>query len=184
MNHKKNFVKVIIVILNIIILSTFIWLYLANFIIFEILLALIFVQILISGFFAVIYFFHHKFKKLALKLKFQFLTRFLEQPRMEGTYKNNWWQIHFASRSYSEYWGVPRTYIKLQFKTDHNFDNKKLLKYINYKYEGIEVYNIVHIKRPYKNYLLMRINWYVLNHKEIHHLMDFLLNVAKDAKKK
>jgi hypothetical protein len=184
MNHKKNFVKILFVVINLVVFIGLIWLHLETFFIFEILLALIFIQILIAGFFGVIYFLHHKFKILSNKLKFRFLTRFLEQPRMEGTYKDNWWQIHFASRSYSEYWGIPRTYIKLQFKTKNNFDKKKLAKYNNYKYEGNEVYNIVHIKRSYKNYLLMRITWYILNPKEITHLMDFLLNVSKEAKKK
>ena len=107
----------------------------------------------------------------------------MEQPRMEGTYKKNWFQIHFTSRSYGEYWGLPRTYIKLQFKENKNFDVDVLFKYKEYVLNNNIINNIEHIKRGYKNYLLMRVKYYILKPNELLHLMDLLLKISKKAKK-
>jgi len=103
----------------------------------------------------------------------------MEQPRMEGTYKKNWFQIHFASRSYGEYWGVPRTYIKLQFKEDKKFDEKILSTYSNKEFKGMNIININHIKRSYKNYLILRVNYFILDMNKIKQLMDYLIDVSK-----
>ena len=121
-------------------------------------------------------------EKLALSLKFRLVTAgFLEQARFEGMYKKNWWQIHFASRPYGEYWGMPRTYIKLQYKGKKRFDNKVLKKYLNKKFNGLKIDSVEHVVRPYKNYLLMKLTWFVFNKEKLQKLMDFLIKISEES---
>lgn len=181
-NKDKTYVIILFFVGNLTFFSLLIYLYIYNLIIVELMFALIFFQLLSIGFLSFLYLMHIKFQKLAAQLKFNFITRFVEQPRLEGIYKKNWWQIHFASRSYSRYWGLPRTYIKLQYHKKMKFDNKKLKKYYNYQDDNMQIMSIQHIKKPYKNYLLMRVNGYILDKKKITQLMNFLLKVANDSK--
>lgn len=183
-NMKKQnrfIIEILYFVINILCLGLITYLLIMNYIIFEIFMALIFIQVLGSFFVLFFYLFHEKMKKLAKVLKFDFMTRFMEQPRMEGDFKKNWFQIHFSSRSYGEYWGLPRTYIKLQYKEKKEFDKAVLSKYKPYTLNSNFIDNVEYIKRPYKNYLLMRIKYYVLDKNKIKDLMDFLLKVAKEA---
>jgi hypothetical protein len=180
---EKTTVEILFVTINVLVLILLGYLLVQNYIIFEVFLALIFLQVVLGAFYFFLYMIHKRIKILANRLGFHFLTRFLEQPRMEGTYKKNWWQIHFASRGYSQYWGMPRTYIKLQYKDDKKFDLNILKKYSGKELDELKIIEISHIKRPYKNYLLLRVNWYIVNIKKIHNLMNYLLDIAKKAKK-
>ena len=159
-------------------------LFLAGEIILEIYLLLVLLQILLSAFAMGFYIIHIMFKNLANKLKFHFITRFMEQPRMEGNYRDNWWQLHFASRAYGEYWGMPRTYVKLQFREEKKYNRKKLAGYSNYDLNGIKIDSIQHMVRPYKNYLLMKVKGYVMDKKKITALMDFLMKAEKESRAK
>ena len=181
--YQRYFVEILFYIVNILYLGLVTFLLLKDYIIFEVFMALLFVQVMGSMLILFFYYLHSKVKKLANSLKFDFITRFMEQPRMEGTYKKNWFQIHFTSRSYGEYWGLPRTYIKLQFKENKNFDVDVLFKYKEYVLNNNIINNIEHIKRGYKNYLLMRVKYYILKPNELLHLMDLLLKISKKANK-
>lgn len=175
-------IKIVFIIVNLAIFSMLLLLLINNIVLLEIFLALVLVQLLVSGFFFARYLMYKSCNKLALNLKFRLVTTgFLEQARFEGMYKKNWWQIHFASRPYGEYWGMPRTYIKLQYKDKKKFDNKILRKYIKHKYNGLKVDSVEHIVRPYKNYLLMKLTWFVFNKEKLHELMDLLLKISKEA---
>lgn len=178
---QKYAIEIMFFIINILFLALITYLLIEDIIIFEIFMALLFAQVLGSCFILGFYYLHNKFKKLAKDLNFDFITRFMEQPRMEGTYKKNWWQIHFSSRAYGEYWGLPRTYIKLQFKEKKKFNTNLLLKYVGCDHGNCKINNIEHIQRPYKNYLLMRVKYYVTKKEEILKLMDLLLKVAKES---
>lgn len=180
-NKEKRIVEIIFIFANIFILILNGFLLKYDFIIFELFLPILLIQILLSLFLIGMYILHKNLKKLANDLNFHFTTRFLEQPRMEGTYKNNWWQIHFTSRDYSKYWGLPRTYLKLQFKEDKTFNEKILKGYVNCEKDHCNIINIQHIKRPFKNYLLMRLDWYVIDKKRIQKAMNLLLKIAKES---
>jgi len=178
---QKIIIKAFVFLVNLVILLTLIISVFRNLIIMELFLALIFLQILINAYLLFNYYIYKRAQILAKKMKFQFLTLFNEQPRLEGVYKKNWWQIHFASRFYGEYWGSPRTYIKLQFKDKKSFKKQILSKYSDYAYKDMSIDSVDLILRPYKNYLLMKAKWYLFNKKEIHQLMDLLLKIAKEA---
>ncbi len=181
-NKSKSLVmKLFVIVINLVTLLCLIWFYVSRKIIIETFLALIFLQSLIDSFLLFRYLIYKKAKRLSNKIKFQYLTIYLDQPRMEGIYKKNWWQIHFASRPYGEHWGTPRTYIKLQFKKNKKFDARVLGKYEDYNLNGFKINSIEHIKRPYKNYLLMKVMWYIFDKEKITELMDFLLKVAKES---
>jgi len=177
-------IKAMFALFNLVLVSIIILLLLNNVIIFEVFLALLFVQVLISGYFFFRYLLYKKYQHLAKQMNFDLITTgFLEQARLEGIYKKHWWQIHFASRPYGEYWGVPRTYIKLQFKKERKFNEKILQKYTNYMYQNNKINSVEHVKRPYKNYLLMKVMFFIINKNKLFRLMDFLLSVSKQAQK-
>jgi hypothetical protein len=182
--NERRLIEVAFITCNALILSALIYFFMRGYILFEIFMALVFMQGLASAFLIFLYLMHRRFKRIANEIGFEFITRFLEQPRMEGLHKKNWFQIHFTSRSYSEYWGMPRTYIKLQFKEQKKFDDAKLKKYENFQLSGLNVKNVQHIIRPYKNYLLMRVDWYVLEKGNLIRLMDLLIKIEKEAKLK
>ena len=176
-------IKIAFAMVNIAVFSLLLFLLVNQFLIPEIFLALLLVQLLVSGFFFARYLLYKKFKKLALSLKFRLVTTgFLEQARFEGMYKKNWWQIHFASRPYGKYWGMPRTYIKLQYKDKKKFDNKMLKKYENHQINGLKIDSLEHVKRPYKNYLLMKLTWFVFNKDKLQKLMDRLLKISEESR--
>ncbi len=183
MKKKSLAVKIAFVMINLAVFSVFLLLLINNIIFLEIFLALVLVQLVVSCFFFARYLMYKNCKKLALSLKFRlFTTGFLEQARFEGIYKKNWWQIHFASRPYGEYWGMPRTYIKLQYKDKKKFDNKIMKKYMNYQFNGLKIDSVEHVVRPYKNYLLMKLTWFVFNKEKLQKLMDLLLKISNKAK--
>ena len=186
MAKKQSLViKIAFALINMAIFSMFLLLLINNIIFPEIFLALVLVQLLVSGFFFARYLMYKNCKKLALSLKFRlFTTGFLEQARFEGMYKKNWWQIHFASRPYGKYWGMPRTYIKLQYKDKKKFDNKILKKYVNHKYNGLKIDSVEHVVRPYKNYLLMKLTWFVFSKEKLQKLMDFLIKISRESQLK
>lgn len=175
-------IKIVFVLVNLVIFSMLLLLLVNNIIFAEIFLALVLVQLLVSGFLFVRYLMYKSCNKLALNLKFRLVTTgFLEQARFEGMYKKNWWQIHFASRPYGEYWGMPRTYIKLQYKEKKKFDNNVLNKYMNYQFHGLKIDSVEHVVRPYKNYLLMKLTWFVFNKEKLQKLMDLLIKISKES---
>ena len=178
-------IKIVYVLGNLTIFSVLLLLLVNNIVLPEIFLALVLVQLLVSGFFFTRYLMYKSCNKLALSLKFRLVTTgFLEQARFEGMYKKNWWQIHFASRPYGEYWGMPRTYIKLQYKEKKKFDNKILKKYTNNQFNGLKIDSIEHVVRPYKNYLLMKLTWFVFNKEKLQKLMDFLIKISRESQLK
>ncbi len=123
-------------------------------------------------------------KNLAEKLGFKHITPFFVQQRIEGHYKKNWFQIHYRSKETGNDPGVLRTYVKLQFKKKKRFDKRVLQKYRNYKLKDHNIIIIKHLKRPYKNYLLLKRSWYTFDEKKIKELMDFLIKVAEEAELK
>ncbi len=136
---ERRIVEFIFILGNLTIVLGLAYLLLARYIIFEIFLALLFLIMLSDSFLIFMYVIHKNMKQLSEKLGFTFLTRFLEQPRMEGIYNKNWFQIHFTSRAYSEYWGMPRTYIKLQFKETKKYNAEKRKKYGNLMVSGVVI---------------------------------------------
>ena len=138
-------------------------LYLYGLYIWEVFLALCLVQMLFSGYFFGKYLMYKAYQKIAHNLGFDLITTgFLEQARMEGNYRDNWFQIHYASRPYGEYWGVPRTYVKLQYKTKLSFDKNILDKKAPYVLGDLKIDSLVYIDSNYKNYLLIKVTFFSL----------------------
>ena len=71
--------------------------YLKEMLPFLVLRAILFIYVLSIVLVALRLYFINIVKKLGKELKFKLITPFYLQPRLEGTYKNNWWQIHFVS---------------------------------------------------------------------------------------
>jgi len=185
MTKKSLAVKIAFMLANLVILTGFLFLLFNGIIIMEIFLAFVLIQVLVTGFFFAKYLMYKICERLAISLKFRLVTTgFFEQARFEGIYKKNWWQIHFASRPYGEYWGNPRTYIKLQYKDKKKFDNNVLKKYVNYKVNGLKIDSIEYVYRPYKNYLLMKLTWFVFKKEKLEKLMDTLLKISKESQLK
>ena len=143
--------------------------------------AILFIYILSIIMISLRVFFINLIKKLAHKLGFELITPFYMQPRIQGTYNKNWWQIHFVSKETGKDPGVLRTYIKLQFKKPKKFDEDKLKKYKNFISKNCRILTIKHIVRPHKNYLLLKRSWFTFNEKDIKEMMDLLLKVSKEA---
>ena len=181
---NKTILQTIFVVANALILCVLCYLFINGTLTKEFFLALVFLQIIFAAFFGYLYYTHQKLKKLAEQLRFEFTTRFLEQPRLEGMYKGNWFQLHYTSRDYGEYWGIPRTYIKLQYKDEKEFDGKVLGKYRLQVHGKSVIDSVDHIKRTYKNYLLMRIKYSLTDIKTLHSLMDLLIKISKEAELK
>jgi len=177
---ERLLIKIEFVLLNLVLITGLIFLYVQKYIKYEIFMASIFLVVLFSGGFLLKYIFFRKIKALGHKLDFQYVTGFLEQPRLEGMYKDNWFQLHYCSRFNGKYWGLPRTYIKLQFKNKKEFDQKKLEKYIG-KFKGMKIDSLEHVKRTYKNYLLMKMQYYVTDIKKVEKLMDHLIEISKTS---
>ncbi len=119
--------------------------------------------------------------KFAKGMGFELTTPFYLQPKIEGTYRENWWEIHFVNKETGRSPSILRTYIKLQWHHKKEFDSKKLSKYANTHYKGSKIIAVKHISRGYKDYLLLKRAWYTFDKKKICGLMDFLLKIAKDA---
>ena len=182
--NDRKIVELMFLIGNIALILTLTYLMLEKILMFEVFLAVLFLIILADSFLVFMYLVHKKMKKLSMDLGFTFITRFMEQPKMEGIFNKNWFQLHFTSRAYSEYWGMPKTYIKLQFKESKKYSAEKLKKYENFRFAGLIIKNIEHVKRPYKNYLLMRVDWYVADKDKLQKLMNYLVKIDKEAKLK
>jgi hypothetical protein len=129
-------------------------------------------------------YFIEKIKKFGESIGFQLTTPFYLQPKLEGHYKGNWWQIHYVSKEAGKNPSILRTYIKLQWKVIKEFDTPKLDKYDDSKYKGHDILTIKHIVRPYKNYLLLKRKGFTFNKLKIYELMDLLLRVAKESEVK
>ncbi len=155
--------------------------YLKEMLPFLVLRAILFIYVLSIVLVALRLYFINIVKKLGKELKFKLITPFYLQPRLEGTYKNNWWQIHFVSKETGKDPGVLRTYIKLQYKQNKKFDENKLKKYRNYLFHKKKVIVVKHITRPNKNYLLLKRDWFTFNKKELCGLMDLLLKISKES---
>ncbi|MFH2020754.1 MAG: hypothetical protein ABIJ34_05030 [archaeon] len=177
-------VEIGFIILNVMLVGMLGYLYIEGYIALEVVLASLFALILFDAFMLFNYYMHKKYKSLASEFGFEFLTRFMEQPRMEGTYKGNWFQLHFTSRDHGEYWGIPRTYIKLQYKDSKEFSREKLSIYTDYKHSGYLINSIEHVQRTYKNYLLMKIRYYVTDKTHLTELMDLLIKISKECEVK
>jgi hypothetical protein len=182
MEKKTVFIlQGIVVLFNIITLIALILLYLNNTILFEIFLALAFLQFLLFVLTLFIYLQYKRVQKFARELGFKYIKGTFPHPKFEGTYKKNWWQIHYLSRETGSQWGMPRTYIKLQWKTPKKFDDNKLYKYTNIKHGDSRIMEIRHVVRDYKNYLLLKRPLFTFNKKKLHSLMELLLKVAKES---
>jgi hypothetical protein len=155
--------------------------FLYDMIIFEAFIALIFLQTLICGLMLFLYFQYKRLQSLARTLNFKYLTGTFPHPKFEGDYKKNWWQLHFLSKDEGEQWGMPRTYIKLQWKEKKLFDAAKLEKYRNIDYKGNKIIEVKHVARENKNYLLLKRVLITFDKKRIYELMDFLLDIARKA---
>jgi hypothetical protein len=182
--EKSIYVKSMFVALNVLVLMVLLYLFLTGRLRIELFMALAFLQVIGASFMSYLYYRHTKMKKLAKELGFEFITRFLEQPRMEGMHKGNWFQLHFTSRDYGEYWGEPRTYVKLQYKEPKEFNQATLERYKNHSYDSMKIDSIEHMKRSYKNYLLMRVKYYVTDSKKLLALMDLLVKISKESEAK
>lgn len=178
---SSSTVKICTILVNLVYLGTSILLFFKGAISMQLLIALVFLQSLIMGLLLFNYILYIKFQDLAKGLGFRYLTLFLEQPRMEGKYKNNTFQLHFKQMERGEVTGMLRSYIKLQWKEDKFFDDKILEKYTNYRYKSNKIISIDHIVRTYKNYLLLRREWFTFDKKNICDLMDLLIKVSKEA---
>jgi len=122
-----------------------------------------------------------KIKELSVALDFELITPFYLQPKIEGTYKKNWFQVHYVSKETGRDPGVLRTYVKLQYKKKKRFNTEKLKKYSNYDFGKDKIIVVKHIERKYKNYLLLKRSGYTFDKSKITALMDFLLKVAKES---
>jgi len=183
MEKKKSIlIKAIVFILNFLILLLMIFLYLSGMIIMEVLLALLFLQSLACGMMLFIYLLYKKFQQVGRQLGFRYIKGSWTHPKFEGHYKKNWFQVHYISKETGDQWGVPRTYIKLQFKEKREFDQKKLKKYNTLDYRGNRIVSLSHVERNYKNYLLLKRQTFTFNVKKIHQLMDLLIRIAEEAK--
>jgi hypothetical protein len=121
MNKLQSFaIKATVLIVNLILLFTILYLLVSGMIIFELFLPLLFSQALIAGLLLGAYFVYKKIDILRKDIGFHFITGITLYPKIEGNYKNNWWQVHFVSRDIGAQWGTPRTYIKLQYKAKKN----------------------------------------------------------------
>ena len=175
-------IKLLIFLGNLVFLLLIFILFLDQKIIFEALLALLFMQSLFCGIALFLYSMYKKFQKLARQFNFKYLRGSFPHPKFEGYFKKNWWQLHFVSKEEGEQWGVPRTYIKLQFKKPKKFDEKILKNYRNIVYKGHRVMEIKYIDRDYKSYLLLKRTWFIFEKTKIIQLMELLLKVADEAK--
>jgi hypothetical protein len=182
MEKTKSFaIKGIVVLLNIVLLVSIILFYLNKVFIFETFLALVFLQGLLCALAIFIYYQYSRVKKLAKELDFKYLKGSFPHPKFEGQYKNNWWQIHYLSKEEGSQWGMPRTYIKLQWKTQKKFDDNILFKYKNIQNGDSKIIEIKHIVREHKNYLLLKRTLFTFDKRKIHGLMDLLLKIAKES---
>jgi len=170
------------IIFSIIVLAC-VFLYIKGNLLFIYLRAILFLYVLSTVIISLRLYFIEMVKRLGNRLGgFKLITPFYLQPRLEGTYKNNWWQIHYVSKETGKDPGVLRTYIKLQYKKPKRFDEKKLKAYRNYCYKNCRIITIKHITRPYKNYLLLKRNKFTFNESERKDMMDFLLKVARQTR--
>jgi hypothetical protein len=182
MERKKSItIKLIIFLVNIVIFISMMLLYLNNILIFEGVMALLFFQALFCGIALFLYSMYKRLQSLARSLNFKYLKDSFPHPKFEGHYKNNWWQLHFTSKEEGQQWGMPRTYIKLQYKEKKEFDVPGYSKYSNIDFKGNRIIEIRHIVRDYKNYLLLKRAWFTFDKKKIYELMDLLLKVAAES---
>ena len=121
-------------------------------------------------------------KRVGEQLGFKLITPFYLQPRIEGHYKGNWFQVHYRSKESGTDPGILRTYVKLQYKKPMKFIEKKFDKYTNYNFKNHHIIVIKHLKRPNKNYLLLKRRGFTFERKDLIQLMDFLLKIAKESK--
>jgi hypothetical protein len=125
--------------------------------------------------------FFHQVSKLAKSMRFEIITSIFHQPKIEGYYKEHFWQIHYRSKDAGKNPSFIRTYVKLIFKKEMRFDQKKLEK-INKRYGGYNIICAKHIIRPSKNYLLLKVSPYIFEKRKIYELMDYLLQIYKDSR--
>jgi hypothetical protein len=120
-------------------------------------------------------------KDFAKKIGFEVVTPFYIQPKLEGYYKNNWFQIHYVSKETGKSPSLLRTYIKLQYKKIKHFDTEELDKYDDKPYKEYQLLTVKHIIREDKNYLLLKSKWFIFDERKIHELMDLLLKISREA---
>lgn len=178
--EKVSYVIVGVIIFTIIISATVI-LYANGKISFIVLRALLFFYSLSLVLLIIRIYFMYYVNKFAKSLGFKVITPFYMQPKLEGIYKNNWWQIHFVNKETGTSPAILRTYIKLQWKTKKKFAEQKFRKYDNLVYKGSRIISINHIVRETKNYLLLKKAWFSFDKKHTHKLMDLLLKISKEA---
>jgi hypothetical protein len=178
---KSIAIKAIVFMLHFAIFIVDIFLYLNKIIIFEAFLALLFLQGLTCGIMFFVYYQYKRLQNLARSLDFKYLKGSFPHPKYEGHYKNNWWQLHFVSKETGEQWGLPRVYIKMQWKKTKHFNEGYFDKYKNMKYRENNILEVKHVIRDYKNYLLLKRNGFTFNKEKIHELMDLLLKIAAES---
>ncbi len=178
---QTRIIEILIVAANLAIIAFVVNLYLRKIIILEVLLASFFCNVLILSLGFFIFYQYQRLKKLAKELGFKYIKSSFPHPKYEGHYKSHWWQLHFVSRETGDKWGMPMTYIKLQWKEPKKFDEYKLHKYNDRKIGMSKIVEIKYIVRDSKNYLLLKRAWYTFNKKKIYHLMDLLLKIARES---
>ena len=178
---KSIIIKLTVFVLNLIFFTSTILLYNNNTIVFEAVVALLFLQVLFCGMMFFLYYQYKRLQSLARSLDFKYLKGSFPHPKFEGHYKNNWWQLHFLSKETGEQWGLPRTYIKLQWKKPKQFNDVKFFKFKNTNYKGNNLLEVKHVMRDYKNYLLLKRVGFTFNKEKIHELMNLLLKIAAES---
>ncbi|MEK6916772.1 MAG: hypothetical protein AABW92_03430 [Nanoarchaeota archaeon] len=129
-------------------------------------------------------FFLLKVKNFSDSIGFKFITPFYLEPKIEGTYKKNWFQIHYVSKEAGKDPSLLRTYIKLQYKKPMCFDTSKLDAYDDSDWKSHRILTIKHINRGYKNYLLLKRKWFLFDKDKLFELMDLLIKVSKETELK
>lgn len=116
------------------------------------------------------------------QLRFRKITGFLRQPKIVGTYKKHKFEIHFKDKEGGKYPGILRTYIKLIYKEDFNFDENKFKKK-KVKVDGKTVFSIKQIVKADRSYILMKVSGFVFEKSTLEKLMSKLIDVCETCRK-
>ena len=119
--------------------------------------------------------------KLGKSIRFKMMTKVFHQPKIEGKYKDHYFQVHYCSRD-GDSPSFIRTYVKMIFKKNIKFDNKKLSK-IKGKHLGNPILCVKHIIRSDKNYLLVKTSPYIFEKNKLFDMMNYLIEISHKYRK-
>jgi len=117
---------------------------------------------------------------LSKKLGFNFFLDDKGQPRMDGNYESNQFQLHFRYKLGGKFDGRERTYVKLRFLKEEKIDESKLDNYCSLS--GFDILNISYVKKPGKYYLLMKVVGYIFVKDDIMRLLNHIIKVYGKVK--